>query len=803
MTNKVRTTLNDNLGRRGDACSIGNLPRRINGKTAKKEWGCLPDMPDYDFHQLSPHDLEVLTRDLLQAHWRVDIESFKGGRDGGIDLRYAAGPSKTIIQVKHYLRTGLTGLMRDLKPEAIKVRRLAPSRYVVVTSVPLSPANKDAIVEIIGTEYLKPHDIIGPEDLNNLIGQHSDIEGRHYKLWLASRGVLDRVIHNAALTRSEFKARQVYQQARRYVASDTYPTALQMLADQRVVIIAGPPGVGKTTLADLLLYTHLEQCYQAILIQRDVEEGEKLFQPGSRQIFYFDDFMGATFAGDRIHGSNDRALLNFISMIRSTPDARLVLTTREHVFSQALSRSERLRHAGLDDLRVTLNMPSYTTMQRARILYNHLYFSDLPNAYCDELLRDKFYMQIVKHEKFNPRLIEWLSSYRRLTYVPVEHYRGFVNNLLRDPSEIWRHAYEQEISEAGRSVLLAMLALGGRCGGGMLEGAFGPLHAHRAARYRFSTRPEDFRTGVREVVNSFIKPWGNEGFEVIDPSVLDLLNSVVRDAPDNAVDLIQEAARFEQIERIWELAKANQGANILAALERDANRIAPSIARLAAQCRRFAFKGGVAYFGPTFEQRLTIIFELAERLRAPAIHALITPAYVRLIEEWGTERPQINDAVNLIRAMDSAVSVSAVSITSMRNTVLDAVLQEARTGCRSDELREILGVVEIQDEGREVVMIRESFARYQLQNFSDDLGECRSSDAFYGLIEDLEVFRDELGVDVDAMIRRVEEANAEFEEREDQYADHMQAEWKERSHMELSGDLSISEMFGSLRGDRS
>jgi hypothetical protein len=50
------------------------------------------------------------------------------------------------------------------------------------------------------------------------------------------------------------------------------------------------------------------------------------------------------------------------------------------------------------------------------------------------------------------------------------------------------------------------------------------------------------------------------------------------------------------------------------------------------------------------------------------------------------------------------------------------------------------------------------------------------------------------------MIQRVEEANAEFEEGEDRYADHMQDEWKELSRMERHGDRSISEMFGSLRG---
>lgn len=764
-------------------------------------------MPEYDFHQLSPHDLEVLTRDLLQARWGVQLESFKTGKDGGIDLRFASGPAKTIVQVKHYLRTGLSGLLRDLQTEAVKVRRLAPNRYVLVTSVPLSPANKDAIVRIIGSDLLQTADVVGADDLNNLLGQHPDVEGRHYKLWLASRGVLDRVINNAALTRSEFKARQVYEQAKRYVISDAYTQALKMLADERVVIIAGAPGVGKTTLADLVLYSHLEQGYQSVLIQRDVNEGEALFQPGLRQIFYFDDFMGATFAGEHAgggQGTSDRALVNFIAMVRATPAARLVLTTREHVYAQALGRSERLRHAGLNDVRVVLGMPSYNAMQRARILYNHLYFSDLPGAYRDELLRGDFYLRIVKHEKFNPRLIEWLSSYRRLKHIPVERYRGFIDGLLRDPSEIWRHAYEQEITEPGRSVLLAVHSLGGKCGGPALERAFGALHACRATRYNFSTRPDDLRTGVREVVNSFIKPWGAQGFEVIDPSVLDLLNAVSRNAPDNAVDMIAGAASFDQVEQVWTLAKASEGGAIIAALRREAGRIAPTIGRLARKGRRLAMAdGGVGYFGPTYERRLTTIIEIAERLDAPAITGLIAPAFERLLEEWRTERPQINDAVELIRAIDTAPTSMVASVDGMRGVVLDAVLEEVRTGCRADELRELLGVVDTGQAKREVAIARESFAKYQQDYFSGDLSECRSREQFSSLIEDLELFRDELGVDVRALIERVEQANAEFEEREDQYADQMHDEWKERYQDERAGDRSIADMFGSLRGDRS
>jgi hypothetical protein len=781
-------------------------------------------LPEYDFHQLSPHDLEILARDVLQAHWGVRLESFKTGRDGGIDLRrvgrrdgrielrceeavdirYTPGPDDTIVQVKHYLRTGLRGLLRDLKAEAVKVRRLQPRRYVLVTSVPLSPADKDAIVTVIGADVLNPTDVFGAEDINNLLGQHPTVEARHFKLWLASRAILDRVVHNAAITRSEFKARQVYEQAKRFVASDAYPAALKMLEEERVAIIAGPPGVGKTTLADLLLYAHLERGYQAALIQRDITEGEQLFQTSVRQIFYFDDFMGATFAGDRFGADlQDRALLNFIAMVRASPSARLILTTREHVYARALDRSERLRQAGLGDLRVLLSMPSYNRIQRAKILYNHLYFSDLPDAYREELLRDDFYLRIVKHEKFNPRLIEWLSNYRRLHAVPVNRYRSFVENLLHDPSEIWRHAYEQEITDAGRSMLLALQSLGGKSPGQPLRAAFSALHQARAARYHFSTRPEDFRSGLREVANSFIKPTGAHSFEVIDPSVLDLMNAVIRAAPENAADMVEGAVCFDQIEQIWMFAKVRSNGELRATLAREAPHFIPTVSKLAIEDRRTDLGGGsIGYRGLTYERRLTIIVEMAEQLASADLAVVVATTMARLKEEWTEEETNINDAVELLRALKAAHFLSASDGTIMCGEVQDAILNAARRGCRAEELRELLGVL---DAGTDLVIMeaaQTSFASFEQKYFSDDLWECRSQEQFDSLVEDLELFRDKLGANVERLVERVKEAEAEFAAQENDRGDHMRDEWKERYYSEREDESSIADMFGSLRDDR-
>ncbi|MGN5479634.1 hypothetical protein ACTMU2_30280 [Cupriavidus basilensis] len=210
------------------------------------------------------------------------------------------------------------------------------------------------LVAIIGAEFLRADDVMGRESLNNLLGLHPDVETRHFKLWLASQAVLNRVLHNAEVTQSEFKARKVYEQACRYVQGEAYPAAATMLREQGVVVIAGPPGVGKTTLADLLLYEHLDLGYQAVLIRHGVKEGLKLARSGVKQVFYYDDCLGPTFAGEeqpqRLRGW-DQALLDFIDQVRGRSDARLILTTREHVYAQALERSERLRHSILEDLR--------------------------------------------------------------------------------------------------------------------------------------------------------------------------------------------------------------------------------------------------------------------------------------------------------------------------------------------------------------------------------------------------------------------------------------------------------------------
>ena len=777
-------------------------------------------MASYDFRQLSPHDLEVLARDLLQAEWGVTLESFKSGKDGGVDLRYAKAGDDLVVQCKHYVESGVKGLLNALRNEAEKVRSLAPGRYVVVTSVRLSPKNKADIVDTIGASVLVAADVIGADDLNNLLGRHAAVERAHFKLWLASREVLDRVMNNAVVTQTEFRVREVYEQVRRYVQSDVYPKAMESLDEHGVVIVAGPPGVGKTTLANLLLYQHVERGFRAVVVQR-ISEALEMFQEGERQVFYFDDFLGRTFLGDRlggIDGYDRRALIDFLRMVCKTPSARFILTTRAHILTQAKARSEKLREANLDAYRVVLDMPSYSLEKRGEILYSHLYFSDLPEAYVREILRGDFYLDIVRHGKFNPRIVEWLSDFVRVKGVASRDYRAFVKGLLDDPTDIWWHAYEQEISDAARTVLLLLFSRGGVAQLGTLRVGFARLHRERCRRHGIRSRPEDFETALRELSGAFVRVSEAARVDVLDASVLDLMNTVVGEAPDNAVDIVAGASEFEQIARVWTFSKTEKGMSILEVMQDEADKLLANIGRCMLDRSRSADGD---YRWRSLERRFPVVVDLANELDQ-GVSRLVGQLLEAMVGNWETAAPGFGDAMGVLDALAECKELSASEAERMKQPVLKAMLGALRDGCFSEDLVGVASMMkDFESPTQAQAALRMAFGEYEGDNFQDELRDCQTAEQFDELIGRLDELQGMIGVDVLGLIDEASAAQYAFErgraEREQEMHHEAEARWYEqrvrrgsratdRGDGRGSGDRSVPggsivalrEMFGSL-----
>lgn len=757
-------------------------------------------MSTYDFKQLSPHDFEQLARDLLQARDGIVFESFKAGRDQGIDFRHSRGTGNVIVQCKHYVGTGLAGLMRDLKKEVVKFTKLKASRYVLVTSVGLTPSNKTDIQSLFGS-LLEVGDILGCDDINNLLGIHSKIEQQHYKLWLTSRAMLDRVINNASMTQSDFDVSRVHRDIHKYVRSSAYPRALDMLATEHVVIISGAPGVGKTSLAKMLLYKHIELGYEAVSILTDFQVGRELYQQGKKQVFYFDDFIGATFLGEHasvFSRNEDRAIIEFIEMVRASSTAKLIMTTREHILNQAIATSEKFKQADIISSRCVLSVGDYSRMQRAEILYNHIYFSDLPEHYRAALLSDRFYMEIVQHTKFNPRLINWLSTFKRVKSATAEQYQDFVRGLLANPAEIWRHAYEFQISDSARSILLALYTYSGTCSPELLDRAFYPLHGLRAQRYSFQVKPSDWRSGLGELSGSFIRPGKN--IEVIDPSVLDMLNAVVRRDTPNALDMIEGSFRFEQIRRIWAFSLDKDSAGVLNHLANESQRMALAFERLFAAPRKVPNKRYFTYIDDSLELRVGTMIHAAEKLQSTILFKASVAALNTLIVSWESEAVDIGKGIELLNKISSC-SFSALSRDKLlRSRIIHALIKEASTSCSADELKDLLIEVKKEELSEELsANLYTAIEYFQDHSLSDEIHECRSISAFASLDETLKTIAGLTEFDFDDAIESVRESMIEFESEQAQYDEHIYDDWREHRHDAGSSDNAIHDIFDSLR----
>lgn len=397
-------------------------------------------MPEYDFQILQPNEFECLTRDLLQKREKIFIESFTPGRDNGIDLRFAcASPRRTtIVQAKRY--KDYDSLLRVLKQEVEKVRRLNPKRYILSTSVGLTPGNKEEIANLFAPFILNSTDILGREDLNNLLGQFHDIEDQYYKLWIGSTNVMERILHRRIENWSGFECEEIGRDVATYVMNDSFNEAMSILLKNRFVIISGIPGIGKTTLARMLVYKLLGEDYEeAIRVYTMDDAAEKLIE-GKRQVFFFDDFLGANYFHVTEDGFESK-VIRFIDAIRHKPDKLFILSTREYILKSAMRQYEHFAVRNIELAKCTIDLEDYTEEVRAHILYNHLAEAEIPVEYISQLLLGSQYLRLIKHKNFNPRIIEaFLNKQLYLQVSPTSFVQQFLD-FFEHPNSIWDYAF--------------------------------------------------------------------------------------------------------------------------------------------------------------------------------------------------------------------------------------------------------------------------------------------------------------------------------------------------------------------------
>jgi hypothetical protein len=519
-------------------------------------------MPDYNFLNLSPPEFEELSRDLLQKHLDVHLESFTSGRDSGIDLRHSFNPKDNlIIQCKRY--KDFNSLYNKLKEEIPKVTKLNPIRYILTTSVGLTPNQKDEIISLLSPFIKVSSDIFGRDDLNNLLGRFPEIEKLHFKLWLSSTNILERIINSKIYNQSSFEEEKVKETVRVYVENKSYYQALEIIKTKKYVIISGMPGIGKTTLARILVYHFLANGFDEFIFLSDsINDGYDSYKENTKQVFLFDDFLGRNFLDKKLSNNEEQRIIRFIEKVSSANDKVLILTTREYILTQAKLRYDIFENPSLEFAKCVIDLSQYTKLVRAKILYNHLFFAKISEHHLADILDKKTYAKIIDHPNYNPRVIETITHPDIWKHIKPDEFSTKFIDFLNYPESIWKHVYENQISKFSQCVLANLLTAGAPILLDDLKQLIQNFAKTHSKKYEISYSEIDFKKSIRELENTFIsiKKDSINKFAVDyqNPSVQDFLANYFKELPDYVEDLINSAIYFNQLFKIFAIEEYYQ-----------------------------------------------------------------------------------------------------------------------------------------------------------------------------------------------------------------------------------------------------
>ncbi len=399
-------------------------------------------MDSFDLGRLSDYDFEVLCRDLFEELLGLKIEIFARGADGGVDLRHMADDTTTVvIQCKHWARTGRAKLLAHMRnEERPKIAVLQPARYLLATSVELTANAKDTLLEDLSPYVHTTGDLYGAEQIAEELRKRPGLVRRHFRLWLSSTAVLQDVLRQDALIRSADLVDELDDAAKTFVPTSSFDAARELLDRESVCLLAGIPGIGKTTIAKMLARLHLENGYQVVDVSRDVDEIDKAWLEDTQQLFYYDDFLGQI----ALLGKNeDRRLLRVMRRVRRTPGKLLVLTTREYILQDAKRRYESLDDGDLEQVTCAVQAESGST--RANILYNHVYYSRISGEEKRKFADVSHWRQLVRHRNFSPRLVE--GTLRLAAREGTANVTDVLLANFENPERIWAHVIEEDLDE--------------------------------------------------------------------------------------------------------------------------------------------------------------------------------------------------------------------------------------------------------------------------------------------------------------------------------------------------------------------
>ena len=344
-----------------------------------------------NYGNLSDVEFEELCKDIMSERLGMKLRTFTRGRDSGIDICDDPANPQIVIQVKHYFFSGYTALKSAMKKEKNKVERLKPGKYYICTSAGLSHENIKELYGLFFNYMDSSENIMDRNEIEAYVANNVGILDKHYKLWLSlpSASMLQKLLYRDADFDYEVFKSDVDQIQKLFVASDVYFEVIDRLIKDRIVILTGNPGTGKTTISKMATVHMISQGYQFINVSgSDIREIKSLLSRNreKKQMVLLDDCFGQRYI-DMVQ-ERGKELVSLIKYVRMDKSKILLMNSRISVFLEATHIYQEVDEAFIKNnwiSEITIQIENVDIVSKAKILYNHLFFRGIPAEYLQKI----------------------------------------------------------------------------------------------------------------------------------------------------------------------------------------------------------------------------------------------------------------------------------------------------------------------------------------------------------------------------------------------------------------------------------
>ena len=509
----------------------------------------------FNFMNIDEIEFEEICKEILEKKTGKSFRVFGRGADGGIDIQANDNP-KVVGQVKLYLNTPQTNTVSKVKKEINRIKKYNKiEQYYLFIGREMSPQSIEQIYEESKNIIKSKENIFTLKEINELLNkeEYADIVRQHIKLWICSTNILEQVNNRNIFLDCEILLDNIKEDVDLFVQTDLYKLCQEVLDKDRLLLILGMPGIGKTMISKMLVLYYAQKGYSIrYSSSHNIEELKKSLSldRDKKELIFLDDCLGQRYL--ELHENTENDIINLIKYVKRMDNKMLLLNSRVTIFQEAKARNYQIGKC-IDNKNLqiqVIDIENISNLEKARIFHHYLVKKQLPDQYMKEIIKNNNYMKIIKNNSYSPRIIDYMTEEKRYMSIQPQNYVEEIQKAFENSIFVWKDEYENKIDLQDRIFLSILFSIS--------DYEVKEEILKRAFYERLKTENVDTSIPVYERVlerlnGSFIKIGVKNNKRVIlaiNPSVNDFMKKELGKNKLEKQKIINSATTIEQVKRM-------------------------------------------------------------------------------------------------------------------------------------------------------------------------------------------------------------------------------------------------------------